>query len=866
MAWITKYRTEFTDLLAKDWKVDIEEDAWGGAITTMQATGDPLRIQHLAPSDDLYEGLIKGSIAELNIYSATNFQWAALYSTEDMQYRVSIYYDAVLNWRGYITSDNYFEPYDTAPYQVTITATDGLGMLKEYIYKYTTAVVDDTYYNGRRLASQIILDILGKIGITTFEEYVNIYAEGMNTGTGDSPFDQLSIDVDVFKDMYCYDVLTEILKPFNACIRMVNGIYVIYRPVELKLATIYGRTFTGPTTKTSTNYAPLQYISRSTHVTDVNDVNGGTLMIQKPAKKVTVTQDYGSKESWIENWEFEGSRFTGSYLAGFIAEGWTNVTDAEPLIIPISRGVPSEMDGVVLNQLNAALENYIYQEFGTYVIVGTETMCFQFDYRWFNESGAARAGQVFTFSVKDSAGTYYLAEVDAMNAQWTAGSANYTITEDVADGDSGWKTFKRIITDGMDVVGPYKVTFYCLDDAYTIRMGIRNVRLFATADEITVKYRKHKGPFPKVAKIVLIALGNDMHDIQTYIDKEESISREYIGRNAINGWEIEKHCIVGDVSDTTIYNVIEQFMGSMARIARDTPTQTAADFVTDHAADYVAGGVTVTSAGADIIFTSSVAGQDFTGNTTITNVTGNLSGTVVNTTANVVGVVEIDTITLVGTGGTADLTCGGVTEEAVWNTSLTQTAHDFVEDATHILNYGAVGITLSHSGADVIFTEQTASGGFAEASIANTSGDLNGTVADTQEPVAPVARVDTITLAGLSGTANILCDAVTKGADVDETMAYTTDWNTRSPGGESTQLIEITKEELKTYYSRPRHFISSYPIREGDTVDNNPHVNLLGNFKDDLNQTGGNDRVFVFNKGEYNIRDREWTMDLIEII
>ena len=63
MAWVTKYRTEFTDILSKDWKVDIEEDAWGGAITTMQATGDPLRIEFLATSDDFFDGPIKGSIA-----------------------------------------------------------------------------------------------------------------------------------------------------------------------------------------------------------------------------------------------------------------------------------------------------------------------------------------------------------------------------------------------------------------------------------------------------------------------------------------------------------------------------------------------------------------------------------------------------------------------------------------------------------------------------------------------------------------------------------------------------------------------------------------------------------------------------------
>lgn len=69
-----------------------------------------------------------------------------------------------------------------------------------------------------------------------------------------------------------------------------------------------------------------------------------------------------------------------------------------------------------------------------------------------------------------------------------------------------------------------------------------------------------------------------------------------------------------------------------------TAALTAAAFVTDHAAAFVAGGVTVTQGGVghtgDIIFTSAAAGTDFTGATSITNTAGDYSGTVVNTTAN----------------------------------------------------------------------------------------------------------------------------------------------------------------------------------------------------------------------------------------
>jgi len=55
-------------------------------------------------------------------------------------------------------------------------------------------------------------------------------------------------------------------------------------------------------------------------------------------------------------------------------------------------------------------------------------------------------------------------------------------------------------------------------------------------------------------------------------------------------------------------------------------TTTAADFVSAYASSYTSGGVTVTSSGDDIIFTSSTPGVDFSGSTTISNVANTYLG------------------------------------------------------------------------------------------------------------------------------------------------------------------------------------------------------------------------------------------------
>jgi len=65
-----------------------------------------------------------------------------------------------------------------------------------------------------------------------------------------------------------------------------------------------------------------------------------------------------------------------------------------------------------------------------------------------------------------------------------------------------------------------------------------------------------------------------------------------------------------------------------------TMTVAAAAFVVTNAAAYAAGGVTLTSVGPDLIFTSDTGGTTFTGSTTITRLTGNIEGSVELKTSN----------------------------------------------------------------------------------------------------------------------------------------------------------------------------------------------------------------------------------------
>jgi hypothetical protein len=90
------------------------------------------------------------------------------------------------------------------------------------------------------------------------------------------------------------------------------------------------------------------------------------------------------------------------------------------------------------------------------------------------------------------------------------------------------------------------------------------------------------------------------------------------------------------------------------------------------------------------------------GETSITNLTIDLSGTVFHTVPNGDAVKRVDTITLTGNDGTATICCGTLERTATYNTSLDLTAGGFA--ASYVADYLAIGIDLTSNNADIIFT------------------------------------------------------------------------------------------------------------------------------------------------------------------
>jgi len=762
-----RWRIEFSDLQKVEWRISIDDPDHTGDYTLLKATGNPLNISYDNESDDVFDPM-RPSRATFEVYSETNFALLDLYSVEDMHYPVTIYCNDTLFWSGYVETQNYEEVYEPPLYPVSITATDGLSILENILFADSIAYSEGketiTYYNGHELESAIILDILAEIGFTEFKEYVNIYEDNMLSTASDSPFDQIKIDRDVFKDFYCYEVLSEILKKYNAIIRQKDGVFCIVRPAELINTTVYGRWFTGDTTKTAITLNPDQFLKRkNTHPSARRiQIPGGRLMITPPAKKVSSVFDYGYKESWLDNHNFETALWDGYDFAYWDMPAGT-------LITHIGKRVPGELNGAYLYEKNTypTLTHYISQSFAIESILSTtDVFHIELDFMTVNGESSELSNASFYIKVKNNSTGHWLKESNDLQCEWVTSNQVITITQETAPvGFSSWTSWKRTLT-GLPASGAYTFYIYSSDFGSDVHFGVKNVRFYATSDKILVKIRKHKGPFKKLAEYVLKnnPFGKDLSAklVQvSLLDFDEVTESEYHVFNNIVGNILTYNYILGDVVDTDMDNTISQCMGALCVMKRTNSYR-------------------------------------------------------------------VDTIILTGTTGACDIIVGGLSDTAIFSGNLSDTAADFVSN--NVLAFDSIGITLTSAGSHLIFTSQVLGAEFdGDTSLQNISGNLFGTIAYTTPAYT-------------------------------EEMEPSDKWIYRGGSSYKPLLHHIT-DEIALEYSKPRQLVQLPLLETAQGVQ----IDVIGNFQDDVNTSGGKTRVFVLNRAEFDVRQRRWEADLHEI-
>lgn len=198
MAYGVKYRLEFSDLLGNGKKVEILQDGYSGDVLPMIGTGDPVQIEWEG-DDDFYKPII-GSSCTLNLLVTDEVTYDDFFKGDEEEYRIVVYYDRDLSdalqdrveayssvksvfetgkcirkeftndttrdwqtlWEGFIYLDTYSEVLSTTPYEISITALDGLGLLDVSDSRALNAFVNPLTYDANYGEWYYIAEMLQK--------------------------------------------------------------------------------------------------------------------------------------------------------------------------------------------------------------------------------------------------------------------------------------------------------------------------------------------------------------------------------------------------------------------------------------------------------------------------------------------------------------------------------------------------------------------------------------------------------------------------------------------------------------------------------------------------------------------------------
>lgn len=576
MTWIQKYNVGVSDIKGITWYAKVyKENASTGSIT-LTGAGNPISFEFTSQDDNVFSP-IKDVEAKLTVISPSNFYLSDIYSESNMTYKTIIFQNgeasANIFWQGYIEPRQYREPYDNAPFPVEIKCGTGLSLLKDIPYKDSSG----NYYNGRLFESQIISDVLAKIGYSEFTESINVYEASMGGSRIYSPMNQLKIDVDVFKDKYCDEVLEEILKKYNACITQKDGNFVIYRPIELIDTSVNSRTFIGSTLSSSTNYVPDQHLNREAYTSNLQTIPGGVMMLQPSYKKVTINEDYGNKDSWIDNWQFKLDTYDVSNFSY-----WTK-SAIDVSAIPLSSLIADE-EGLALN--HPTNTNYLSQDFGFACASTLGTYFIEFEYGYWTYTGRTpESGAKVLIQQK---GKYLNTAGDGVHLEWTTGTNGITMEINSTLGWGGWNSFKR----EFHSVGDGSLNIKIFPSTYdTTYLAIKDIKFYTTSQKVTIKKQKRKLKQRIVwgaGKKGWEAGDNRIRHKYYYEEYTEPIdnitSYTFVVDNSINsGEEVDYDYNLCDVinqsspvndRDVSLGNILEQFAGSLAVTPVTAPTIT----------------------------------------------------------------------------------------------------------------------------------------------------------------------------------------------------------------------------------------------------------------------------------------------------
>lgn len=267
-------------------RLELWEKDYKGEATAMVLSGEPKLTMEEGDT-------ICGSSLDFGLLSETNGQYLHLYTTDNHKYLIKILRDGAVMWEGYLLPEYYSEAYIAAPYTVSFTATDWLGMLKN---------IDFPAKDMRVPILQIIKTCLEYTELPLdFACQLDMRVEGINDTT--NVLGALYLNPMTFTGYNCYDVLEKILAAFNATLRQTGHRWLISSiddELPLRLISWDSLSYTGDGQSNNGELIGTNFAGTF--------IDGSMTMAIEPAKKsVDLSQDIFYRESWLKDYDFHSA-------------------------------------------------------------------------------------------------------------------------------------------------------------------------------------------------------------------------------------------------------------------------------------------------------------------------------------------------------------------------------------------------------------------------------------------------------------------------------------------------------------------------------------------------------------------------------
>ena len=235
MAYGVKYRLEFSDVLGNGKKIEILKDNYSGSVLPLVGTADPVSIKWEG-DDDFYSPII-GSTCTLNLFVTEDVQYDNFYAFDEEEFQVKIYYkndvnNFILYWAGFIVTDSYKQALMSPPYQISVQANDGLGLLEtKFVSIDNNDLFDNTHTNTTTLAQNLITNCISKTNLG-----LNVYfSTGVRVGNNLTAYVEnttlFGFGSAKYKDNLkvhnCKEYLTNVLRTLNCRIFHALGNWYI---------------------------------------------------------------------------------------------------------------------------------------------------------------------------------------------------------------------------------------------------------------------------------------------------------------------------------------------------------------------------------------------------------------------------------------------------------------------------------------------------------------------------------------------------------------------------------------------------------------------------------------------------------------